>query len=80
MIQPAVGADRDVVAAEVIAAIDQHIADAGCAQFAEGDFLRTASRHRAITTSRRQAAPRRRTKLYRFSRVFISATGQATGR
>jgi hypothetical protein len=28
-----------LVAAFVIAAIDQHIADAGCAQFAEEDFL-----------------------------------------
>ena len=30
----------DVVAASMIAAIDQHIADAGCAHFAEGDFVR----------------------------------------
>jgi len=28
------------MAAAVIAAIDQHIAHAGCAQFAEGDLLR----------------------------------------
>jgi hypothetical protein len=27
-----------VMAAAVIAAIDQHIANAGCAHFAEGDF------------------------------------------
>jgi hypothetical protein len=32
MIRPAVSADRDVVAATVIAAIDQHVADAGCAR------------------------------------------------
>jgi hypothetical protein len=38
MIGPAVGADLDMVAATVIPAIDQHIADAGCAHFAEGDF------------------------------------------
>jgi hypothetical protein len=30
------------MAAAVIAAIDQHIANAGCAHFAEGDFCRTA--------------------------------------
>jgi hypothetical protein len=30
------------LAATVIAAIDQHLADAGCAHFAEGDFLRVA--------------------------------------
>jgi hypothetical protein len=40
IIGPAVGADLDMVAAAVIAAIDLHIADAGCAQFAECDFLR----------------------------------------
>ena len=40
LIGPALGTDRDVVAAAVIAAIDQHIADAGCAHFAEDDFLR----------------------------------------
>jgi hypothetical protein len=33
MIRPAVGADLDVVAAFVVAAIDQHIANAGFAQF-----------------------------------------------
>jgi hypothetical protein len=40
MIGPAVGADRDMVAALVVPAIDQNIADTGCAQFAERDFLR----------------------------------------
>ena len=40
MIRPEVGADPDVVAAMMIAAIDQHIANAGGAHFAEGDFLR----------------------------------------
>jgi hypothetical protein len=42
-----VRADRDVVAAAVIAAIDEHIADARCAHFAEGYFLRV-SRHRCL--------------------------------
>jgi hypothetical protein len=45
MIGPAVGADRDLVAAAVIAAIDQHIADAGGAHFSEGDFLRLIGGH-----------------------------------
>jgi hypothetical protein len=40
MVRPEVGADPDVVAAMMIAAIDQHVADAGGAHFAEGDFLR----------------------------------------
>jgi hypothetical protein len=40
VIGPALGTDRDVVAAAVIAAIDQHIADVGCAHFAQGVFLR----------------------------------------
>jgi hypothetical protein len=40
MIGPLVGADLDVVAASVIAAIDQHIADAGCAHVAECDLWR----------------------------------------
>ena len=40
MVRPDVGADRDVVAAPMIAAIDQHIADAGGAHLAERDFLR----------------------------------------
>jgi len=43
MIRPAVCADRDVMAAAMIAAIDQHLAHAGCAQFAEGDLLRFRS-------------------------------------
>ena len=38
MMGPAVGAERDVVAAAVVAAIDQHVADAGFAHLAEGDF------------------------------------------
>jgi hypothetical protein len=40
MIGPAVGADLDVMAASVVAAIDQHIANAGGAHFGERDFLR----------------------------------------
>src|SRR6185503_9622308 len=40
MVRPEVGADRDVVAAPMIAAINQHVADAGSAHFAERDFLR----------------------------------------
>ena len=44
VIGPAVGTDLDVVTAAVIAAIDQHIADAGCAHLAEGDF-RLVGRH-----------------------------------
>ena len=40
LVGPAVGAGLDVVAAADIAAVDQHIADAGGAHFAEGDFLR----------------------------------------
>jgi hypothetical protein len=40
VIRPAVGADLDVVATFVIAAIDQHMAHAGRAQFAECDLLR----------------------------------------
>ena len=39
MIRPAVSVGLDVVAAAVIAAIDQHVADAGGAQLAEGDLL-----------------------------------------
>ena len=38
MIRPAVGADLDVVPTAVVAAIDQHIADAGCAHVAECDL------------------------------------------
>ena len=43
-IRPAVGVDLDVVAATMIATIDQHIADAGFANFPEGDFLRVGDR------------------------------------
>jgi hypothetical protein len=35
----AVSVGFDVMAAVVIAAVDQHIANAGLAHFAEGDFL-----------------------------------------
>ena len=45
MIGPAVGADLDLMAAPVVAAIDQYVANAGGAHFAEGDFLRVG-RHR----------------------------------
>ena len=48
MIRPEVGADPDVVAAMMIAAIDQHIADAGGAHLAEGDFLRVVGGHGPI--------------------------------
>jgi len=40
VIRPAVGAGLDAMAATVIPAIDQHIADAAGAHFAEGDFDR----------------------------------------
>ena len=43
-----VGADPDVVAAMMIAAIDQHVADAGGAHLAEGDFLRVVGGHGRI--------------------------------
>ena len=39
MIRPAVGADLDVMAAFVVAAIDQNVAHAGFAHFAESDFF-----------------------------------------
>jgi hypothetical protein len=39
MIGPTVGVDRGL-AATMIAAIDQHVADAGGVHLAEGDFLR----------------------------------------
>lgn len=44
IIGPAVSIGLDMVAAAVIAAIDQHIADARCADLAEGDFLRVGRR------------------------------------
>ena len=44
MIRPEVGADPDVVAAMMIAAIDQHVANAGETHLAEGDFLRVVVR------------------------------------
>jgi hypothetical protein len=43
----AVGVGFDVMAAAVIAAIDQHVADAGCAHFAEGDFLQASRQERS---------------------------------
>ena len=39
IVRPRIGADRDVVAALVIAAIDQDAANAGFAHLAEGDPL-----------------------------------------
>ena len=45
MIRPAVGADLDVVPTAVVAAIDQHIADAGGAHVAECDFGLIGQRH-----------------------------------
>ena len=45
MIAPAVRAERDVMAAVMVAAIDQHIAHAELAQLAEGD-LGGVGRHR----------------------------------
>ena len=48
MIRPLVGADLDVMAVAMIAAIDQDVADAGRAQFAEGDFL-WVGRHGQLT-------------------------------
>jgi hypothetical protein len=38
VVRPAVGADLDRVAASVVAAIDQHLTDAGFAQLADGEF------------------------------------------
>jgi hypothetical protein len=46
MIGPAVSVGFDVMAAAVIAAIDQHIADAGFAHLAEGDLLRVGRHDR----------------------------------
>src|SRR5438128_4742549 len=40
IVGPSVGVGFDVMGAAMIAAIDQHIADARFAEFAEGDFLR----------------------------------------
>jgi hypothetical protein len=48
MVRPEIGADPDVVAAMMIPAINQHIAGAGGAHFAEGDFLRMVSGHGRI--------------------------------
>jgi hypothetical protein len=36
VIGPAIGTDLDVMAATMISAIDQHVADAGGAHFTEG--------------------------------------------
>jgi hypothetical protein len=49
VIWPEVGADPDVVAAMMIAAIDQHVADAGGAHFAK--------RSRGRSDSHRKSAP-----------------------
>ena len=48
MIRPEVGADPDVMATVVIPTINQHIADARCAHFAEGNFLRMVGGHGRI--------------------------------
>ena len=40
IVAPAVSAGLDVMAAAMIAAVDQHVTDAGCAHLAEGDLLR----------------------------------------
>ena len=40
MVGPAISVGLDVMAAAMIAAIDQHVTDAGCAHLAEGDFGR----------------------------------------
>ena len=48
IVGPAVSVGFDVMAATVIAAIDQHIAHAGCAQLAEGDLLRVGSSWLAV--------------------------------
>ena len=72
------GHRRGAWAATVIPAIDQHVADAGCAQFAEGDFV-VVGRHGAHCTSGQCASGqlsltrflslgRFRTDLHRFSK------------
>ena len=40
IVGPAIGVGFDVMATSMIAAIDQHVADAGFAHLAEGDLLR----------------------------------------
>ena len=40
VVGPAVSIDLDVMAATMVAAVDQHVARAGCAHLAEGDLLR----------------------------------------
>jgi hypothetical protein len=72
------GHRRGAWAATVIPAIDQHVADAGCAQFAEGDFV-VVGRHGAHCTSGQCASGqlsltrflslgRFRTDLHRYSK------------
>ena len=51
IVGPAVGVGFDVMATAMIAAIDQHVADAGFAHLAECDFLRVG-RHRRLPTTR----------------------------
>ena len=63
VIRPEVGADPDVVAAVMIAAIDQHIADAGGTHLAEGNLLRVVGGHgRIIKNSALPRAFRRMAK------------------
>jgi hypothetical protein len=57
VIRPEVGADPDVVAAMMIAAINQHIADAGNAHLAEGDLLR-GGRHGIPNWNSEETVPR----------------------
>ena len=42
VVRPEVGADPDAMAAVMVAAIDQHVADACFTHLAKGDFLRMA--------------------------------------
>jgi hypothetical protein len=55
MIVPTSRADLDLVAAAVIAAIDQHSAHAGCAHFAEADRLRVRRHDRRRHPSQKAA-------------------------
>jgi hypothetical protein len=71
IIAPALGADLDVVAEGVVAAIDQHIADAGCSHVVEGDLLRlfvtrsSSDNTSACIVHRRRVAGRRRASITR---------------
>jgi hypothetical protein len=53
IVRPLIGADRDVVAALVIRAINQDTADAGFSHLAEGDLLRTLERRDSGFLTRR---------------------------